>query len=60
MGSKKYPSNGYSDQVVPVIDELLAYLGSAKITYLDTSIYSIYLFTSINHGCLVLDKYYLL
>jgi len=60
MGSKKDYSNGYLARVLPAMDELLAHLDSAKITYLDTSIYSIYLPTSINHGWSVLDKYDLL
>jgi len=60
MGSKKDHSNGYLARVLPAMDELLAHLESAKITYSDTSIYSIYLLTSINHGWSVLDKYDLL
>ena len=45
----------YLARVLPAMDELLAHLKSAKITYLDTSIYSLYLLTSINHGWSVLD-----
>jgi len=55
MGSKKDHSNSYLARVLPAMDELLAHLKSAKITYLNTSIYSLYLLTSINNGWSVLD-----
>ena len=57
IGTKKDHSNGYLARVLPAMDELLAHLESAKITYSDTSIYSIHLLTSINHAWSVLDKY---
>jgi len=60
MGSKKDHLKWYLARVLPAMDELLAHLESAKITYLDTLIYSLYLLTSINYGWSVLDKYNLL
>jgi len=54
--TRKDQSNGYLARVLPAMDELLAHLESAKITYSDTSIYSIHLLTSINHAWSILDK----
>ena len=56
-GTTKSHSNGYLARVLPAMDELLVHLESAKITYSDTSIYSVHLLTTINHAWSVLDKY---
>jgi len=47
--SKKHDSHRHLARVLPEMDQLLAHLESVKMTYSDTSIYSIYVLTSINY-----------